>query len=313
MVRGMIAQVAEPPGLVDRFADVTPRGVLLFAALLTVIRVLFVLSRNDPSSTRLWRRIAEAGGYVMEVLVFAVIGVFFIVRPFLVQSFFIPSPSMVPTLLVRDFVLANKLVYRFSEPRVGDIAVFQPPEDALLPGQARVDFVKRIVGAPGDVVEIRQGKLFRNGQAAQEPFLPERPYLEDFKLVAYDGVRSAWKGQTIPVFLNPDGLGNYLTTTAPRFSVGFAPDRGFLPLDETTAEDRQVMRELATAPPAPIPPDCFLMMGDNRNSSYDGRSWGLVRRDAIIGRCEFVWFPLSRIRGLSSPHDRQPSRAATIR
>lgn len=293
MLLGMLAQMADPPGWVDRFAAVTPRGILTVAVFLTAIRALFVLSSQDPESSQGWRKVAEASSHVAEVLVVALVGVFFVVRPFLVQTFFIPTPSMVPTLQIRDYVLANKLVYRFVEPKVGDVAVFRPPQRALRPGQAMVDFVKRIVGGPGDVVELRQGALFRNGKQVRETYLPELPFEENFKLVSYNGVREAWRGQTIPVFTTQDGLGNYLTGTAPEYSVGYNVERGFLPMDETTAEDRTVMQELAAAPPAKIPPGFYLMMGDNRNASYDGRAWGLVPRQAIIGRCEFIWFPFA--------------------
>lgn len=294
----VIAQVADPPAWVDRFAEVTPLGTLLFAAILTAIRVLLVLSSHDPASGRSWRRFADGASQLTDVIIFALVGVFFLIRPFLVQTFFIPTPSMVPTLQVQDYVVANKLVYRFAEPKVGDVAVFRPPPYALRPGQPPVDFVKRIVGGPGDVVEIRHGLLYRNGKPAAEPFLPEPPFQEDFKLVAYQGVRKRWQGQVIPVSTSPDGLGNYLTNTAPEFSVGYTEERGFLPLDETSEEDRAFMRELARAPPAPIPSGYFLMVGDNRNSSYDGRAWGLIHRSQVIGRCEFVWFPFSHAKRL---------------
>ena len=75
--------------------------------------------------------------------------VFFIIRPFIVQAFFIPSASMHPTLLEHDHILVNKFIYRFREPKLGDVVVFKSPPEANPDGQER-DFIKRVVGIPGD-------------------------------------------------------------------------------------------------------------------------------------------------------------------
>lgn len=88
---------------------------------------------------------------------------------FVVRSFYIPSASMERTLLIHDFILVNELVYRFSEPARGDIIVFRPPHAE---GQGK-DYIKRVVGIEGDVLEIVDGKLWRNGQMLEEPFLNE--------------------------------------------------------------------------------------------------------------------------------------------
>src|SRR5881394_756783 len=102
---------------------------------------------------------------------------FGLIRTFLVEAFKIPSGSMEHTLLVGDFLLVNKLVYgaevpfthsrlpRLREPQRGDVIVFEWPEDPTK------NFVKRLVGLPGDTLEMREGKLMRNGRTLTEPYV----------------------------------------------------------------------------------------------------------------------------------------------
>lgn len=96
---------------------------------------------------------------------------------FVVRSFYIPSESMLPTLRVNDFILVNELIYDFADPNRGDIVVFHPPvENDPDPGAQQkppIDLIKRVVGLPHDVLEIKDGVLFLNGAAQQEPFLKE--------------------------------------------------------------------------------------------------------------------------------------------
>src|SRR5215212_2879304 len=95
--------------------------------------------------------------------------VFGVVKPFVVEPFYIPSSSMVPTLEVGDRVLVNKFIYRFSDPERGDIIVFRSVEGG------GVDLIKRVVGLPGDKVELLHGKVFLNGQQQNEPYVVNKP------------------------------------------------------------------------------------------------------------------------------------------
>jgi signal peptidase I len=92
----------------------------------------------------------------------------FVVKTFLVQAFFIPSGSMLPTLQEKDRVLVNKLSYDLHAIHRGDIVVFEGPEQAE--GQVK-DLIKRVVGLPGETVEARDGQVFVNGQPLSEPYL----------------------------------------------------------------------------------------------------------------------------------------------
>jgi len=115
-----------------------------------------------------------------------------LIKTFLIQAFFIPSESMTPTLLIGDRVLVNKLVYDFGEPQHGDVIVFENPSlsepdrnvfevvwDWLIEGlgfstDPTKDFIKRVVGLPGDTVEMRNGKVFVNGGRIPEPYISNR-------------------------------------------------------------------------------------------------------------------------------------------
>jgi signal peptidase I len=98
----------------------------------------------------------KKGRWITELIVIVIIVL--LIRTFVAQAYNIPSGSMKPTLLVGDFILVNKLVYRFSEPKRGDIVVFKYPIDP------NIDFIKRIVALPGEEVEVRNNQVFINGK-----------------------------------------------------------------------------------------------------------------------------------------------------
>ncbi len=301
--------------LVDKLARTPLSQVVIFVAVLTFVRlVLFPMLLKTPAHQRtigyaFLRFINE----MLDAFIYAGVFVFMLIRPFGVQAFLIPSGSMWPTLKVNDFIVANKAIYRYTDPQVNDIVVFRPPATAALSpdqidaqGEMKLDFIKRCIGTPGDLIEIKKGVLYRNGKMVDELYTAQsvctdvvqqtecqnfRPLTEDekksltkasFKLVKY-------KGNLIP--LNYTALD--ANSRAARSDSMSSPVR---PYDiaqkfEITDPDEQMKAELL--PAEKIPSGMYLMMGDNRNNSYDGRCWGLVPRDWIIGRSEFVWFPLS--------------------
>jgi signal peptidase I len=115
----------------------------------------------------------------------AVLLVFCILRPFVIQAFFIPSGSMEPTLQENDRILVNKFVYYFKPPKAGDIVVFDAPP-AALDGGKKKDFIKRVVGVAGDRIAVKDHKLYRNGVKVDEPFIKEAP-LYDWPDNVYQG------------------------------------------------------------------------------------------------------------------------------
>ncbi len=98
--------------------------------------------------------------------------VFCLLRPFVIQAFYIPSGSMEPTLQQGDRILVNKFIYFFRDPAPGDIVVFNAPPAASPDDK---DFIKRVVGTPGDELCVRDGALYRNGERVEEDYIAEPP------------------------------------------------------------------------------------------------------------------------------------------
>jgi signal peptidase I len=123
------------------------------------------------------RQPRKKSGGALEYLVILLISfalVFGFVRPFVMEAFWIPSGSMVPTLEIGDRVLVNKFIYRFTEPERGDIVVFRSVDN---PDE---DLIKRVVGVPGDEIAVRRGRLILNGEPQKEPYtnknFPDRSF-----------------------------------------------------------------------------------------------------------------------------------------
>ena len=134
--------------ITERLANLSIPTVIVTVIVLLVLRWVLLKQKNPMAKS-----IAE----IAESLAVAMGLVFLIIRPFLVQAFFIPSASMHPTLLEHDHILVNKLVYRFREPKLGDVVVFKAPK-AATPGEDKEkDFIKRVIGVPGDLIRITPG------------------------------------------------------------------------------------------------------------------------------------------------------------
>src|SRR5215218_5339755 len=115
----------------------------------------------------------------LVIMLVAFVLVFGLIRPFVVEAFRIPSESMVPTLEVGDRVLANKFIYRFSEPERGDIVVFQNAEAGQYE-DIEDTLIKRVVGVEGDEIQVQNGSLLVNGEAQQEPYLNDEDPFRGF-------------------------------------------------------------------------------------------------------------------------------------
>ncbi|MBW3623268.1 MAG: signal peptidase I [Armatimonadetes bacterium] len=148
----------------DWLAGLSTEWVLTIAGILAVARLGLALARRRIGK-------AEAGiGEFLESLLFAWVVVFLIFRPFLYEPFRIPTTSMVPTLNIGDRIVVNRYLYRLRPPERGDIVVFKSPPAAR---KEEADFVKRLVGMPGELVDIQAGDLYIDGKPLNEPYLNE--------------------------------------------------------------------------------------------------------------------------------------------
>ncbi len=204
---------------------------------------------------------------------FPVILVVFILRSFLFEPFKIPSGSMIPTLRIGDLILVNKFHYGVrlpvlntkiidnNQPERGDVMVFRyPPQPSL-------DYIKRVVGVPGDEVAYLNKQLFVNGKpVVKEP----QPEFRDTGSMRY----SMQFGETL------DGK---------RYSTLNDDDRpAFIPgVAEFPGKDR--CRYSVEGVVCKVPEGHYFMMGDNRDNSLDSRYWGFVPEANIVGKAFFVW------------------------
>jgi signal peptidase I len=201
-----------------------------------------------------------------------IISVFFL-RSFLVEPFKIPSGSMIPTLLVGDLILVNKFTYGLrlpvlnvkitegTPPQRGDVMVFRyPPKPSL-------DYIKRVVGLPGDTVAYINKRLTINGQPVATNTLPEffdgdaMRYFKQFEEALGDKKHNLLNDDERPAFV--PGADNFAGRDGCLYSV-----------EGVTCK---------------VPQGHYFMMGDNRDNSLDSRYWGFVPEKNIVGRAFFVW------------------------
>jgi signal peptidase I len=268
--------------LTDKIAAVTPQTIVVIVAVLTVLRVLLRLSR----STGAGRLLAE----MSESVLIALVLVFLLLRPFVAQTFFIPSGSMRPTLREGDRILVNKWTYRTEPLQRGDVIVFRAPEAASF---EQKDFIKRLVGLPGDQIEVRAGRVWVGGVP-----LP----CEDVRTVLGGG-RSVSDLDTIsvpPLRLTRDAiwLGQRRVTRgefarlAGRANAKIRIEPGKLLRDNRVVGEAYVAEDPEyNWGPQVVPPGHLLVLGDNRNESHDGHKWGMLPRERVIGRADWVFWP----------------------
>jgi signal peptidase I len=197
---------------------------------------------------------------IASFFVLAAIWIFAITFAF--QNFVIPSASMASTLLVGDHVLVDRVTFALPgplapfvhhrDPQRNDIVVFfKPPAE---PTGDHIILVKRVIGIPGDRIHLRHGILFRNGIAQTEPFAAQPNALN------YDPYRDDFP--SVPPPNRPDIPATW-TLDLPTHTVG---------------------QDLV------VPPHSYFVMGDNRTNSLDGRFWGFVPRQNIIGRPVLIYW-----------------------
>lgn len=108
----------------------------------------------------------ELKDWIVSILIAVVLA--FFIRYFIVELYMVEGPSMRPTLVSGERLVVNKFIYRFKDPQRDEIIVFRYPRD---PSR---DFIKRVIGVPGDTIEVKDGRVIRNGQVLDEPYILER-------------------------------------------------------------------------------------------------------------------------------------------
>jgi signal peptidase I len=215
---------------------------------------------------------------------FPVILAVFVLRSFLFEPFKIPSGSMIPTLLVGDLILVNKFAYGVrlpvintkitdgTPPQRGDVMVFRyPPKPSL-------DYIKRVIGVPGDEVAYLNKKLTINGQP-----VPKEPVSDFFDedAMTYFKQYEETLGTRKHRILNDENR--------PAFIPGAENFPG-----------RENCRYSVEGVVCKVPPGHFFMMGDNRDNSLDSRYWGFVPEKNIVGKAFFIWMNFGSFRRIGS-------------
>lgn len=240
-----------------------------------IVDRLFLRKKRSAESKEPWWVEYGASFFPVILIVFAL-------RSFVVEPFKIPSGSMIPTLLVGDFILVNKYTYGIrlpilnqkiipiNEPQRGDVIVFRFPEDPSL------DYIKRVVGLPGDRIVYQDKRLTINGK--QVPETKTEDYLHKDRLYY------------TPQYIEKLGSVEHSILIEPE-APPYVPRPNQFPFHENCIYNSGGVA-------CEVPPGHYFVMGDNRDASSDSRVWGFVPEQNIVGKAFLIWFnfgDLSRI------------------
>src|SRR5210317_2606462 len=235
------------------FAIILMASTLLFG-LVFLVDVLFKISQSASNSWLL-------KGIKIAREFFPILLLVFVIRTFLIEPFKIPSGSMMPTLIAGDFIAVNKfayglrlpvfnkLIFQIGSPQRGDVFVFHYPKDPS------IDYIKRVIGLPGDKVRYENKKLFVNDIAVSQTYTSIYKYSlkQDLEVSAKQFVED-----------HEDYSHSILIHDIPSESVEFV-----------------------------VPDGHYFAMGDNRDNSSDSRVWGFVPDELLVGKAFVIWLNFS--------------------
>ncbi|MHB0998252.1 MAG: signal peptidase I [Armatimonadota bacterium] len=321
-------------GLMERAANLKIEYII--AAIIVLFIARLILGRYKHPKVKAAAEIVESG-------LIAIVLVFLIIRPFIIQAFYIPSESMEPTLLIKDRILVNKFIYRFREPKHGDIIVFKSPPAA---NEARADFgevmmaqnidresalfnwnevVGRVTEVVGDKGELKIHPVSSHGgefgdiqelcvigkKDSSGMVLPieKKSYsANNFDLeVKFAGIDDSSEAQSLVGKEVRIGEKDYIKRVVglPGDTLEVRP----VGVDEYGANKYAVFRngkELNESyildspdyamPKRKIPDGMLFVMGDNRRNSNDSHRWGNLDRRRVVGKAQVIFYPFNRIR-----------------
>jgi signal peptidase I len=254
------------------------------------------IAKNDVDVTQAKERLIMQPWWLdWTAGLFPVIAVVFILRSFLFEPFKIPSGSMIPTLWVGDLILVNKFHYGVRLPVInlkitdgnpverGDVMVFRyPPKPNL-------DYIKRVIGLPGDEVAYLNKQLTINGQPVPKTPLPD--FFEE------DSLRYIKQfEERIPLGDKPE---TSVTSMRLHRLLNDADRPAFVPgADEFVFKDN--CRYTVEGVTCKVPAGHYFMMGDNRDNSLDSRYWGFVPEKNIVGKAFFVWMNFGNLKRIGA-------------
>jgi signal peptidase I len=254
------------------------------------------IAKNDVDVTQAKERLIMQPWWLdWTAGLFPVIAVVFVLRSFLFEPFKIPSGSMIPTLWVGDLILVNKFHYGVRLPVInlkitdgnpverGDVMVFRyPPKPNL-------DYIKRVIGLPGDEIAYLNKQLTINGQPAPKTPLPD--FFEE------DSLRYIKQfEERIPLGDKPDAS---VTSVRLHRLLNDADRPAFVPgADEFVFKDN--CRYTVEGVTCKVPAGHYFMMGDNRDNSLDSRYWGFVPEKNIVGKAFFVWMNFGNLKRIGA-------------
>jgi signal peptidase I len=225
---------------------------------------------------------------------FPVIALVFLLRSFLYEPFKIPSDSMVPTLLDGDLILVNKFTYgirlpvinkkiiEVNHPHPGDVMVFRYPEN---PSQ---NYIKRVIGVPGDKIIYRNKRLTINGKELSYKPMPD--YLDEVCTVEKQQTRGCLT-YSKQLMENLNGVEHRILNEE-RAPTYVANPHDFPHRDMCTYNEEGFA--------CTVPKDSYFMMGDNRDNSLDSRYWGFVPDENVVGKAFFIWMNFDNFKRIGS-------------
>lgn len=318
--------------LSERLSNIHPSFILYFAIVLTFVRLALIQKRDSIS-----RVVVE----ISEAALFTVVLMFLLVFPFGFKVFYIPSPSMHPTFVEDDRIVVDKFQYRIKSPNSKNIVVFMPPPLAAVTSGEQPDpdgiptpYVKRLIGLPGDVIEVHAGVVLV-GTPGDQRILTHEGLKQQLRvgddtahvhmrfvsngIQIYNG--STWKFLTKANLASQIGYPENQVKIVPGYTVRNGVKLNEPYLGEDPSYDlkffhgmplrRNEQGEVSVALKAyndpslfdkisseHIPPGKFVVFGDNRNFSNDSSYWGYLDEPRIIGRASLLFYPLDRFKSL---------------